>query len=110
MPITPSSSRRSAPDPPMPQSRISLRIALQNAIRALAGESPTARVDAEVLAMHVCGLGRGALLARADALLSDAHRDGIEQLVARRAAGEPVAYLVGSREFWSMALEVNPSV
>jgi release factor glutamine methyltransferase len=83
---------------------------LQRAIAALAGASPSARLDAEVLVMQVCGLTRAQLLTRADRPLPAAQRARIEALVARRRGGEPIAYLTGEREFWSMAFKVTPDV
>ncbi len=83
--------------------------ALQGAVNALAASSPTARLDAEVLLAHVCGLTRTALVARHAETLTPAQAERFEALVARRAAGEPVAYLTGRREFWSLELCVTPA-
>ncbi len=83
---------------------------LQAATRELRATSPTPRLDAEVLLMHVCGLDRGALIARGHMPLTDDQRHPFEQLIARRHHGEPIAYLTGTREFWSMELNVSPAV
>lgn len=69
-----------------------------------------ARADAEVLLAHVLGVPRSALIARDTDVLAPEAARGFEDLVRRRAAGEPVAYLRGVKEFWSLALEVNPAV
>ena len=84
--------------------------ALDNARRALAPRSNTFRLDAEVLLAHVLGVDRAALLARPESELAPEARARFEALVARRARGEPVAYITGSREFWSLKMEVNRDV
>lgn len=80
---------------------------LHNAIERLRDISPSARLDAEVLLRHVCGLGRTALIAQASAPLAREQVDAFNALLARRLAGEPVAYLIGHREFWSLDLVVT---
>lgn len=70
----------------------------------------TPRLDAEVLMAHVLGLPRVMLYARYDQPLVETELAQIRQLVARRAQREPVAYLTGRREFFSLELEVNRDV
>ncbi|NJK88232.1 MAG: peptide chain release factor N(5)-glutamine methyltransferase [Myxococcales bacterium] len=70
----------------------------------------SARLDAEVLLAHVLGVPRIMLYARFDQPLTDAERVALRELVKRRASREPVAYLVGKKEFWSMTLETPPGV
>ena len=72
--------------------------------------SPTPRLDAEVLVMHVTGLTRAQLVTRAHDTLAEEQEEQLRALIARRAHGAPVAYLTGTREFWSMALTVTPDV
>jgi len=83
--------------------------ALERIARALQSTSPTARLDAEALIMHVCGLDRSGLISRGHTVLTDAQELRLEALLARRQRGEPVAYLTGTREFWSMELVVTPA-
>jgi release factor glutamine methyltransferase len=71
-------------------------------------ESP--RLDAEVLLAHVRGCPRIALYTAFDTPVAEAERTTFRELVKRRAAGEPVAYLVGSREFFSLPLAVTAAV
>jgi release factor glutamine methyltransferase len=71
-------------------------------------ESP--RLDAEVLLAHVRGCQRIMLYASFDEEVTEETRGRFRELVRRRAAGEPVAYLVGYREFFSLAFEVSPAV
>ncbi len=89
---------------------ITLGIALEQATRTLDATSPTARVDAETLLMHLSGITRASLITRAGELLDARQHEAFQQLVARREAGEPVAYLTGTREFWSLSLKVTPAV
>jgi release factor glutamine methyltransferase len=77
---------------------------------ALTPSSPTAHLDAEVLLRHVTGCSPADLVARAERVLTETETQSLRELVARRRAGEPVAYLTGSREFWSMTLQVTPAV
>ena len=64
------------------------------------------RLDAEVLLAHLLGVARLDLLMRPETPVDAA----FEVLVARREAREPVAYIIGSREFWSLDLHVGPGV
>ena len=75
------------------------------AVTARLGE----RADAEALLLHVLGQSRSWLFAHADDALDTDVRTAFEALVARRAAGEPVAYLTGRRGFWTLELEVTPA-
>jgi release factor glutamine methyltransferase len=68
------------------------------------------RRDAEILLGAAWNLSRGALLARAGEPVPDDVAARFTAWCARRAAGEPVAYLLGRREFWSMEFEVNVAV
>ncbi len=65
------------------------------------------RFDAEVLLAHLVGTDRMTLLTGPDRDIDDA---AYEALVARRKTGEPVAYITGRREFWSLDLAVTPDV
>lgn len=71
--------------------------------------SPTAKLDAEVLLSHVLGVERVYLLTWPERLLSNSEWQTMQALVAQRANGIPVAYLIGQREFWSLPLQVNNS-
>jgi release factor glutamine methyltransferase len=71
-------------------------------------ESP--RLEAELLLSHASGWPRIQLYARYDDVLSEDVRARMRELVKRRVAKEPVAYLVGYREFFSLRFEVGPGV
>lgn len=70
-------------------------------------DSPS--LDAAVLLCHSLGKPRSFLLTWPDKELSAEQTNQFEQLLARRIKGEPVAYIVGEREFWSLPLTVSPS-
>jgi release factor glutamine methyltransferase len=69
-----------------------------------------ARLDVQWLLEHLLGRPRTWLLAHDDTCLTAAQRDAVQAGLARRAAGEPLAYIVGEREFRGLALQVTPAV
>ena len=77
-----------------------------------AGRLPVARpgTDAEVLLAHLLGVSRAHLLAHPEEPVTRATAARYAALLRRRAAGEPVAYLTGRREFWSLELSVDAAV
>lgn len=68
------------------------------------------RLDAEVLLAHALGCQRIQLYTRFDEEPPEAARTAYRTMVKQRAAGQPVAYLVGKREFYSLAFQVTPDV
>lgn len=83
---------------------------LSAAVQTLRPSSASAQADAEVLLAHVLHYERARLIScRDEPLAPQAQRD-FESLLRRRAAGEPVAYLTGRKEFWSLDLAVTPEV
>ena len=78
---------------------------IRQAAAQLADTSYTPRLDAEILMAHALGMSRERLLLT----LRDAVTpDNFDHLFARRLAGEPVAYITGKRDFWSITLKVGP--
>jgi release factor glutamine methyltransferase len=69
----------------------------------------TARLDTEVLLAHACATSRAALIAGAVNPSADA-AGGFRAIIGRRAEGEPVAYIIGRKEFFSLDFEVTPAV
>ena len=67
------------------------------------------RLDAELILAHVLKLQRVMLYARFDQPLAMEELAQIRALVARRARKEPMAYLLGTKEIWSLPLEVTPA-
>jgi release factor glutamine methyltransferase len=68
------------------------------------------RLDAQLLIAHHSARTRAGVIADRDAALTPKQADAIAQAFARRAAGEPLAYLVGQREFHGLLLRVSPAV
>lgn len=68
------------------------------------------RLDAELLLAHVLNVSRSNVVARDERVLTPEEQGDFEMLLARRVAGEPLAYLTGVKEFWSLELEVTPDV
>jgi release factor glutamine methyltransferase len=71
-------------------------------------ESP--RAEAQILLAHVLRCGKVDLLIRYDEQPSEAERTRFRELIQRRVAGWPVAYLVGTRDFYLLSFEVTPAV
>src|SRR5262249_15191320 len=83
---------------------------LENATSTLACSSPSAALDARLLLELALGKSGSWLRAWPEHEPDDTDREHFAALVARRRAGEPIAYLRGTREFWSMQLRVSPDV
>ncbi len=77
-------------------------------LREKGADSP--RLDAEVLLAHARGCQRIELYTAFEEEAAEPLREMFRDLVRRRAAGTPVAYLVGHREFFSLAFQVSPDV
>lgn len=67
------------------------------------------RADAELLLLHVLQQSRSWLFMHADDRLDMDVQTAYEGLLARREAGEPVAYIIGRRGFWTLDLKVTPA-
>ncbi|MDO9530823.1 MAG: peptide chain release factor N(5)-glutamine methyltransferase [Deltaproteobacteria bacterium] len=71
---------------------------------------PEARASAEILLAHTLGVSRLDLYLRYDQPLNPEELARFKALMVRRREGEPVAYLTGHREFWSLDIRVTPAV
>jgi release factor glutamine methyltransferase len=69
-----------------------------------------ARSDARLLLQQVLGVGHAQLAAHPDRMLCGEQRTQFERLVKRRMAGEPVAYVIGEREFYGLPFKVTRAV
>lgn len=85
--------------------RITLAKRLAAAAERLAGISDTPRLDSEILLAHALGITRSALLAR---LRDSDDAPAFDLLVERRAKAEPIAYILGEWEFFSLLFTVRP--
>ena len=81
--------------------------ALREAARQLAARSDTARLDAELLMAHALGVSRSDVLLRH---MQEPEPASFAALVERRAGHEPVAYIVGRKEFYGREFVVGPGV
>ncbi len=81
--------------------------ALRNGAAQLAAVSATPRLDAELLLAHALGIERGDLLLDPERFTVP---EVFASLVARRLNHEPVAYIVGHRDFWTVRIGVGPGV
>ncbi|AFP84656.1 peptide chain release factor N(5)-glutamine methyltransferase [secondary endosymbiont of Ctenarytaina eucalypti] len=69
--------------------------------------SPCPTRDAEILLLQVTGETRTRLLAFSETPLPDTQHDALEILLTRRERGEPIAYLIGEWDFWSLRLRIS---
>ena len=74
---------------------------VKSAALTLSTHSESPRLDAELLLGKVLGLSRASLIARDRQSVTPDDELQLTQLISKRAHGVPVAYLTGSREFWS---------
>ena len=90
-----------------------IKAVLQQARQQLAGNLPPeeAAMEAQLLLRHALGnVTRAWLIAHDEQALTPTQAATFDNLIARRAQGEPVAYLLGQREFFGHALKVTPDV
>ena len=84
-----------------------MRAALADSASRLTAVSDTPRLDAELLMAHALGTTREQLLLRH---LDDPAPDTFAALIERRLLHEPIAYITGTRDFWTIRLTVGPGV
>lgn len=83
---------------------------LDEATKLLYEGSETPRIDAELLLQHVIEKPLAWLIAYSDTLATADHLKRFNKLVSARQTGQPIAYLTGQRDFWSLTLNVNENV
>ena len=77
---------------------------------AARGPGATPDLDAELLLVHILGTSRARLRSHPEEAASAAQSKRYSDLIERRATGEPLAYVIGRRDFWSLRLTVTPAV
>jgi release factor glutamine methyltransferase len=87
---------------------ISIAKALTEAVKQLNAVSDTAVLDAEILLAHVLQVSRSFLHAWPERLVTQSDYDAFKQHIERRLREEPIAYIIGHQEFWSLDLLVTP--
>jgi release factor glutamine methyltransferase len=75
----------------------------------IASVSDTARLDIELLLTHILQKNRTWLFTWSDHLLTMEQTKRFHELLSRRKNGEPIAHIIGQREFWSLSFDVNNS-
>ncbi len=89
---------------------VTIAAALSASAAQLHATSDSPRLDAELLLEAVTGFGRSVAISFPEKLLTTEQQARFGALVDRRSTGEPLAYIVGQREFWSLSLAVTPDV
>nr|MBS0022056.1 peptide chain release factor N(5)-glutamine methyltransferase [Gammaproteobacteria bacterium] len=88
---------------------VCVRVALERAVHVLSPNSDAARIEAETLLGHTLNKPRHYAYLWPQRPITAAHYQRFKALCRRRAAGEPLAYILRRREFWSLDLEVTPA-
>lgn len=87
----------------------SIEAALAAATERLSDVSDSARLEAEILVARSIDMPRSYLFAHPEDTLDELALERLEDTLGRRAAGVPMAYITGTREFWSLELQVSPA-
>ena len=82
---------------------------IEDARAQLDAVSDSARLDAEILLARAIDVPRSYLIAHPEDTLDDVARERLACVLDRRIAGEPMAYITGIKEFWSLELMVSPA-
>jgi release factor glutamine methyltransferase len=83
---------------------------MTSTLAALQRQNALDALDNRVLLCHALGVNRIALITQSERLLTDEEMQRYNALVQRRLNGEPIAYIVGQREFFGLPFEVNGAV
>jgi release factor glutamine methyltransferase len=83
---------------------------LSHLIRELSDYSDTAELDAEILLCHVLNCTRLQLVLNENQKISNQEKNQLDYLIERRKQGEPIAYIIGKKEFYGRDFIVNRSV
>ena len=94
----------------MPESWTTLKVLEWTTSRFQRAGIEPARLEAQVLLAHTLGCNRVRLYTDFDRPLLADELASYRQLIQRRLAGEPIAYLTGEQEFWSLSYQVTPDV
>jgi len=86
-----------------------LDAAIAAAVKRLSPTSDSARLDAEILLCRSIDMPRSYVFAHPDDELDERSLDRFDALLCRREGGEPMAYITGTREFWSLELLITPA-
>ena len=84
-----------------------IRMALEQGLHQLNEGNSDSRLEAEILLCHLLEKNRAYLFAHSNEEINPILLEQYQQLINQRAQGVPIAYLTGTREFWSLSLKVN---
>ncbi len=84
-----------------------IKQALDQATTRLTLTSASPRLDAELLLSKIINQSRTYFYSHPEAVLTQIQQEQYQHVIKQRAAGQPIAYLTGTREFWSLPLNVN---
>lgn len=84
--------------------------ALADGTRSLQSTSPSADLDARILLQHALSRDHAWLLAHGNETIDKDQLEIFRTLIEQRRQGEPIAYLIGWKEFWSLRMEVDNAV
>ena len=91
----------------LPQKLGEVRISISN---SLVPVSQTARLDTDILLSSALQVDRHILYIQSERVLSEDELAVVREFVSRRLNGEPVSYITGFKEFWSLPVRVSPAV
>jgi len=90
---------------------VTIREALAEGRAALAGcDTDTPQLDSSLLLSHACGISRERLYMELPDELENNRLETFRNLMERRVSGEPVAWILGTKEFWGLDFKVGPGV
>lgn len=89
-------------------SHVTIQQALAQAKKQLSAAAENASLEAEILLAHTISASRSFLFAHAADQLTEQQLQQFNHYLTRRGQGEPIAYITGSKEFWSLNLNVSP--
>lgn len=89
---------------------MNLKEAVEHAATTLSSVSDSAKLDAQLLLCHACKIEQTKIIAHPEQQLTEQQLEIFTSAFNRRAKGEPLAYITGSKEFWSLEFMVNEHV
>jgi release factor glutamine methyltransferase len=85
-------------------------VAAGSSIATLLRNTPLSQLETRILLTHALGLSRVQLITQSERVLTADEARHLSTLLQRRLDGEPIAYIIGEREFYGLSFEVTPDV
>lgn len=89
---------------------MSIKITVKDLLNLSLAKQLNSTLESQILLAHVLGVDRACLYTSSSNSITQAQQEHFESLILRRAKGEPIAYLIGKKEFWSLPLEISNNV